>query len=142
MRSASNCLGGFWQGCQQNEILWLLIIASSLALSACGTSPKAQPKSAPSSSNGQLELTLASGTYSCDQNVRIQVKRELRDGVNNRIIVDWNGNSHHLERDPSYSGLPRFEDTSSGLVWIDLPWKSLLLDGKTNKPLVNECRST
>jgi len=106
MRSASNYLGGFWQGSRGEETPWLLIIASSLALSACGISPK----SPPSSSNGQLELTLASGTYGCDQNERIQIKRELRDGVNNRIIVDWNGHSHLLERDPSYSGLPRFED--------------------------------
>lgn len=142
MRSASHYLGDFLQYSHWKEILWLLIIASSFALSGCGTPPKGQPKSPPSSSNGQLELTLASGTYRCDQNVRIQIKRELRDGVNNRIVVDWNGSSHRLERDPSYSGLPRFEDTSSGLVWIDLPWKSLLLDGKTNKPLVNECQST
>lgn len=122
--------------------LLLVIIASALAMSACGTPPKAPPKTPPSSRNGQLELTLASGTYRCDQNVRIQVNRELREGVNNLIIVDWNSNSYRLERDPSYSGLPRFEDSSSGLVWIDLPWKSLLLDGKTNKPLINDCRPT
>jgi len=121
---------------------WLVIVASSLALSACGTPPKAQPKTPPSSKNGQLELRLASGTYKCDQYVHIQVKREFREGVNNRIIVDWKSKSYRLERDLSYSGLPRFEDSSSGLVWIDLPWKSLLLDGKTNKPLVNECQPT
>jgi len=120
---------------------WLVIVASSLALSACGTPPpKAQPKTPPSSRNGQLELPLASGTYRCDQNVHIKLKREFREGVNDRITIDWNSNSHRLERDPSHSGLPRFEDSSSGLVWIDLPWKSLLLDGKTNMPLVNECR--
>lgn len=122
--------------------LWLVIVASSLALSACGTLPKDESKTASSSRNGQLELTLASGTYRCEQNVRIQVRRELLAGVNSRIDIDWNGNLHRLERDPSYSGLPRFEDAASGLVWIDLPWKSLLLDGKTNKPLVNECRPT
>jgi len=121
---------------------WRVIFASFLALSACGTPPKVQPKTPPSSRNGQLELTLASGTYKCDQNVRIQVMREFLGGVNNRIIIDWNGSSHRLERDLSHSGLPRFEDSSSGLVWIDLPWKSLLLDGKTNKPLVNECQPT
>ncbi|UCV08982.1 hypothetical protein [Dechloromonas denitrificans] len=122
--------------------LWPVIVASSLALSACGTVPNGESKTPSSSRTGQLELALASGTYRCEQNVRIQVRRELLAGVNSRIDIDWNGNSHRLERDPSYSGLPRFADAASGLVWIDLPWKSLLLDGKTNKPLVNECRPT
>ena len=85
-------------------------------------------------------MKLANGTYNCEHKVRIQVEREIRDRVNHRITIDWNGNRYRLERDPSYSGLPRFEDSANGLVWIDMPWKSLLLDGKTNKPLVNECR--
>lgn len=142
MRSSSQYPSTYREDRRPREAIWLMVFVTALALSGCGTSPKTQSKSSPSSSNGQLELKLASGTYKCDQNVRILVKRELRDGVNNRIVVDWNGSSHQLERDPSYSGLPRFEDASSGLVWIDLPWKSLLLDGKTNTPLVNECRST
>ena len=113
------------------------LIAVSLALSACET----QPKPPPTQRNAQLELKLASGNYRCEQGLRVQVEREIRDRVNYRINIGWNGNNYRLERDFSYSGLPRFEDTSSGLVWIDLPWKSLLLDGKTNKPLANECRA-
>ena len=113
------------------------LLALTLALAACETPPKAP---SPAQKNAQLELKLASGTYRCEQGLRVQVGREIRDRVNTRINLVWNGNSYRLERDFSYSGLPRFEDTSSGLVWIDLPWKGLLLDGKTNKPLVNECR--
>ena len=114
-----------------------LLATLTLVLAACGSAP---PKVAPSSQNAQLELKLANGTYHCEQKVRIQVEREIRDRVNTRITIVWNGNRYRLDRDPSYSGLPRFEDGANGLVWIDLPWKSLLLDGKTNKPLVNECR--
>lgn len=112
------------------------LVAFSVILAACESPPKVPP----SAQNRQLELKLANGTYNCEHKVRIQVEREVRDRVNHRITIFWNGSRYRLERDPSYSGLPRFEDGASGLVWIDLPWKSLLLDGKTNKPLVNECR--
>ena len=114
------------------------LLALTLALAACETPPKAP---SPAQKNAQLELKLASGTYRCEQGLRVQVGREIRDRVNTRINLVWNGNNYRLERDFSYSGLPRFEDTSSGLVWIDLPWKGMLLDGKTSKPLANECRA-
>ena len=109
---------------------------ASWVLSACGTAPTASLPPA----RGQLELALASGSYRCDGSVVIQVEREFRDRVNHHVNVRWNGNSYRLERDPSYSGLPRFQDAANGLVWIDLPWKSLLLDSNSNTPLINECR--
>ena len=114
------------------------LLALTLALAACET----QPKAPPAPRNAQLELKLASGNYRCEQGLRVQVEREIRDRVNYRINLGWNGNNYRLERNFSYSGLPRFEDAESGLVWIDLPWKGMLLDGKTNKPLANECRAT
>ncbi len=114
------------------------LLALTLALAACETPPKAP---SPAQKNAQLELKLASGTYRCEQGLRVQVVREIRDRVNTRINLVWNGNSYRLERDFSYSGLPRFEDAYNGLVWIDLPWKGMLLDGKTSKPLANECRA-
>lgn len=112
-------------------------VVLALTVTACGTPAKPAPPAA----TGQLELRLASGTYNCEQKVRLQVEREVRDRVTQRINLAWNGNRYRLERDPSYSGLPRFEDSASGLVWIDLPWKGLLLDGRTHKPLANECRA-
>jgi hypothetical protein len=114
----------------------LASFAMLLALAACATQPKAPPPQ----SNAQLELKLASGAYRCEQGLRVQVEREMRNRVNHRMKIGWNGNTYQLERDYSYSGLPRFEDATSGLVWIDLPWKSVLLDGKTSKPLASECR--
>lgn len=109
-------------------------------LSGCGTPQPMPPARQAAPPGGQLEFSLASGTYGCDDRVRIQVDREVRDRRNVRINIAWDGKRYRLERDPSYSGLPRFEDMANGLVWIDLPWKGVLLDSKTNKPLVNECR--
>ncbi len=122
------------------RLSWLATVASALVLSACGTAPGKQTQAPRAPQSGQLELALRSGTYTCEQDIRIRVEREIREGANVRIDIVWNGDGYRLERDASYSGLPRFEDAARSLVWIDLPWKSLLLDGKTNTPLVNECR--
>ena len=113
------------------------LIVTTLVLAACTTPAKAPP--APR--NAQLELKLTSGNYRCEQGLRVQVEREIRNQVNYRINIVWNGSGYRLERDYSYSGLPRFEDKASGLVWIDLPWKGMLLDGANGKPLANECRA-
>ncbi|ATE61970.1 hypothetical protein [Thauera sinica] len=120
-----------------------LLAVPMLLLSACTTRPPAPPAASDAGGvlrNGQFEFTLASGEYHCELGVRLQIGREMRDQVNQRIQLAWNGRSYQLERDPSYSGLPRFEDVANGLVWIDLPWKGLLLDGRTQKPIANECR--
>lgn len=119
-----------------------LAIAASLGLSACSLSPlKTEVAPGVTEQTGQFEFALPSGDYRCERGERLQLQREMANAVNHRIQLAWNGGNYQLERDPSYSGLPRFEDTASGLVWIDLPWKGLLLDGRTHKPLANECRA-
>ena len=125
----------------------LALIASFALLSACSTlGPDLAsvavsegvvllPQSTPDKQ--QLELNLASGTYNCDQGHRVSVQRSANDV--RQIRIGWTGRQYDLERNSSQSGLPRFEDPGSGLVWIDLPWKSVLLDGRKNKPLASDC---
>ena len=120
--------------------LW---IAATLGLGACSLLPqKTEIAPGVTLQTGQFEFALPSGEYRCERGERLQIRRELANAVNNRIELGWNGSQYLLVRDPSDSGLPRFEDSVSGLVWIDLPWKGLLLDGRTQKPLANECRAT
>ncbi|THF62041.1 hypothetical protein [Pseudothauera rhizosphaerae] len=117
--------------------------AVALLAAACATKPVDTPSVVEvpqGTTDGQLEFKLAGGNYACDQGVRVGVEREHDGAKNHRVAVNWKGKRHVLERDPSYSGLPRFEDNRSGLVWIDLPWKSVLLDGRTHKPLATECK--
>jgi len=89
--------------------------------------------------DGQLEFDLSSGDYVCEWGLRVNVERGA--SAPNQIQIGWNGGQYQLDRDPSFSGLPRFEDRTNGLVWIDLPWKGVLLDGKTYKPLANDCKT-
>ena len=119
-----------------------LLLAAALATGACGLLPqKTEVAPGVTQQTGQFEFALPSGEYRCERGERLQIRRELANTVNNRIQLGWKGGQYLLVRDPSDSGLPRFEDSASGLVWIDLPWKGLLLDGRTHKPLANECRA-
>lgn len=122
-----------------------LLAACLTLLSACTTSTPPLSEASPgvaevpsAADNGQLALTLASGMYHCDLGARVEVQRDT--GALHRIRIGWTGRQFELERNLSHSGLPRYEDAASGLVWIDLPWKSVLLDGQRNKPLASECR--
>lgn len=119
------------------------LLAGALGLNACALlpPPEVAAGSGVSHQGGQFEFPLPSGDYRCERGERLQLQREVANAVNHRIQLAWNGGQYQLDRDPSYSGLPRFEDAASGLVWIDLPWKGLLLDGRTQKPLANECRA-
>lgn len=120
----------------------MLAAAAALGLAGCALPPPEVPAGGGiTRQSGQFEFTLPSGEYHCERGERLQLRREVANAVNHRIELDWKGGRYLLERDSSYSGLPRFEDGASGLVWIDLPWKGLLLDGRTQKPLANECRA-
>lgn len=124
-----------------NKYVGFAMLVVPLVFSGCSTAPSgATAKAPPGSKNSQLEFALKSGSYLCEQKVRINIEREMRQGTNRAVTIAWNGSNHRLERNTSSSGLPRFEEASGGLVWIDLPWKGLLLDGKTSAPLANECR--
>lgn len=126
-------------------IIRVALLTSLLGLAACSSTPPTAPTASPgvidvppSTEQQQLEFKLASGTYRCDMGQRVEVQRAPGDSL--RIQIGWTGKYYQLARNPSHSGLPRFEDGQSGLVWIDLPWKSMLLDGQSNRPLASECK--
>ena len=114
-------------------------------LTACATTEGQSTTSVvPNKSTGnkqpqQLKFKLASGTYRCELGKKVEIQRDARNP--DVIRVSWQGKRHTLQRYDSTSGLPRYEDRQNGLVWIDLPWKSVLMDSKTGSPIANECKA-
>ena len=118
-----------------------LITVSSL-LAACTTTTPQRPATTAARQEGarsQLKLNLASGVYRCDENQRVEIQRDPR--RTEVITLNWQGQRRTLQRYDSESGLPRYEDRENGLLWIDLPWKSVLMDLHNGRPLANECKA-
>ena len=119
------------------------LIAISALLAACATTsppPSATTAARQQVAPQQLKLNLASGVYRCEENQRIDIQRDPRQA--NTITLNWQGQRRTLRRYDSESGLPRYEDRENGLLWIDLPWKSVLMDLRNERPLANDCKAT
>lgn len=117
------------------------VTALSGMLAACSTtgsqqaSDAARQNGAKTRQNQQLKFQLASGVYSCELGQSVDIQRNA-----NLIELNWQGSRHTLRRYDSSSGLPRYEDRQNGLLWIDLPWKGVLMDSNKGRPLANECK--
>ena len=123
-----------------------LIVFSTLLAACATTAPQPSTTSTTTAAAAgrdgarqQLSVKLASGVYRCDENQRVEIQRDPR--RTNQITLNWQGRRHTLQRYDSESGLPRYEDRQNGLVWIDLPWKSVLMDSENGRPLANECKA-
>ena len=60
----------------------------------------------------------------------------------NVIEMIWQGYIYRMERVPTSTGVHRFEHAQSGLVWISIPSKAMLLDRMQGTPVVNDCVTT
>lgn len=125
------------------KISALALTALSVMLSACVTTERlpASPSARQEGADGrQLNFRLASGVYGCEFGLKVEIQRDMRNA--NSIELNWQGGRYTLQRYDSTSGLPRYEDRQNGLLWIDLPWKSVLMDTSSGRPLANECKAT
>ena len=67
-------------------------------------------------------------------------KLETRFKSNEAIDLVWKGKTYPMDRVATSSGAVRLEDKKSGLVWIQIPAKSMLMDAKAGRQLANECQ--
>ncbi|MCS0581820.1 hypothetical protein NX784_09470 [Massilia pinisoli] len=76
--------------------------------------------------------------FSCELNNKVSVYRNLMD--DSYIILRWQNHLRRMEKVGTTTGARRYESAKTGLVWIGIPSKGILLDSKQNRQLANECK--
>lgn len=75
----------------------------------------------------------------CESGQPMSVAGDYR--IDNIISVLWGGKVYQMARVRSSTGAHRFEDAQSGLIWIGIPAKAMLLDSRRGAPVVNDCKA-
>jgi len=73
----------------------------------------------------------------CEYGLRMSIAGDHRkDSV---IELIWQGYVYRMKRVATSTGVNRFEHPQSGLIWISIPSKAMLLDVQEGSPVVSEC---
>lgn len=75
----------------------------------------------------------------CEHGSRIVIEGNHK--VDDTIALQWQGHLYHMLRVATSTGAHRFENNESGLIWISIPTKGMLLDRKNATQLANECKA-
>ena len=84
------------------------------------------------------KFAFPAGLYNCELNRKVDV-REVSTDMRS-AVVRWAKKDYTLRAVKARTGALRYEDETSGLVWIVIANKSMLLDIRKGKQLANECR--
>jgi Membrane-bound lysozyme-inhibitor of c-type lysozyme len=114
--------------------------SSTPASAATPTAPRPVTTSQPiaaSQTGPAPTMSIDTGLYRCELGVRVTVKKIAPD--KSTLILNWKNKDHTLAAVGTQSGALRFEEKSSGLVWMAIVGKSQLLDSKLGQRLANDC---
>ena len=88
---------------------------------------------APTASAGEVWA----GTYQCEHAEKVS----MRPGQGPDMVeLQWKTQRWQMRRVDSRSGAMRLEDAGARMVWIQLPNKSMLLDQRQGRRLLDECQ--
>jgi hypothetical protein len=81
----------------------------------------------------------AATDYACELNNKLTIYTKDQDDAH--IALRWKNRLHSLDRIGTTTGAQRFENDKTGLIWIGIPSKGILLDAKQGRQLANECKN-
>jgi membrane-bound inhibitor of C-type lysozyme len=131
----------------------LSLVAASTVLAACATTQPPASQSASTAAGAQKAapakktvrrakprplFTMKKGVYRCELNRKVRVTKVSTD--QSLAVLRWGKRNYTMRVVNARSGALRYEHKKSGLTWITVVGKSMLLDTKRGKQLANECR--
>jgi hypothetical protein len=90
-------------------------------------------------SAGQLEAAgfVFQGTADCEFNQKVHVAAIA--GKPGHFKLDFGQASYTLVPEETTTGAVRLEDKANGIVWLQIPAKSMLMNAKLGRRLVDAC---
>ena len=101
--------------------------------------PACTARSGSHRASGLLVLRLIAGDYRCDQGRALQFRQVSADAQT--AVLKWNERDYPMRAVGARSGALRYEHADSGLVWLMIPSKSMLLDTRQGQRLADACRT-
>lgn len=83
-------------------------------------------------------LVISKGLYKCELNRQVNITDVAPDS--STATIQWGRRGYVLHAVPARTGALRYEDVDSGLTWLVVVGKSMLLDTKLGRQLANECK--
>jgi hypothetical protein len=77
------------------------------------------------------------GESSCEFGHKVQVVEHP--SLPGRFLLEYRGIKHVLTPQPTTTGVVRLEDKRSGMIWLQVPVKSMLMDSRRGQRLADNC---
>ncbi len=77
------------------------------------------------------------GESKCEFGQRFELKKHP--SLPGRFLLQHRGINHVLTPQPTTTGVVRLEDKRSGYLWLQVPIKSMLMDGKKGQRIADNC---
>ncbi len=126
-----------------------LLTANAHAVEAPHSKTKASAKTAKPAAAQAADKENDEPEPDIQQHNSFEYKCELGNSVtmyvnpadSDHVAMRWKKRLYRLSKVDTTTGAVRFENSKSGLVWIGIPTKGLLLDSHKGQQLANECKT-
>lgn len=118
----------------------LTLAATLVAAPAFAAKPAPKAAAAADLSAEQIATSerVLTGPIACELNQSVDLKAGDKPGY---VKLTFKGKTYTLVPEATTSGAVRLEDKKAGVVWLQIPAKSMLMDSKAGRRLVDGCQA-